>query len=125
MHTILVGLHRVGLVGFRDALAAAAASGLDDREAIVDSLVETLASENYIPDPGDEAFRIALWREFLRHRGQDFRAFFSEVAVTVRAGDRQEDQILRESHVPDSGEIRVAALQDRDSRAPYVVGMKQ
>jgi len=81
---ILVGLYRVGVVGLQDSLKRAAASGLTDREQVVDLLVQELAAKNYVPDRQVEAFRIALWREYLRHRGLDFRAFFSKVEITVR-----------------------------------------
>lgn len=89
--TILVGLHRVGIVGFKDALKQIDESGLTDREAIVDHLIETLAADNYIPDPQLEAFRTAIWREYLRHKGEDFSEFFSAVDVTVR-GDHDDER---------------------------------
>lgn len=88
---IMVDLYRVGLVGFKEALEKADASGLEDREAIVDLLVETLTGENYVPDGQMPAFRFALWREFLRFRGEDIREFFSDAEVTVR-GDEGDDR---------------------------------
>jgi len=87
---ILVGLHRVGVVGLRDALKLVEASGLDDREQLVDLMVGELAGDNYIPDGQVEAFRVALWRELLRHRGEDFSPFFEPVAVTVRGRPGEE-----------------------------------
>lgn len=81
---VLVGLHRVGMVGLHDALEAADASGLEGREALVDLVARELAANNYVPDGQAEAFRTAVWRELLRHRGQDCSAFFSPVEVTVR-----------------------------------------
>jgi len=80
---ILIGLDRIGIVGLSDALQAADASGLDDREALVDLMLEVLRPRNYIPDEQVELYRIALWRELLRHRGQDFRSLYSEIPVTV------------------------------------------
>jgi hypothetical protein len=80
---ILVGLHRVGLVGLRAALEKAAAAGLEDRDAIVDLLIETLAADNYVPDSQLVPFRLAMWREYLRHKGEDIRPFYSEIEVTV------------------------------------------
>lgn len=80
---VLIGLHRLGLVGLRDALDDAASSGLEDREALLDRIVGALASQNYIPDPASPALRRALWREYLRARGEDFREFFSEIDVTI------------------------------------------
>lgn len=90
---VLVGLHRVGIVGLYDAIGAAEASGLEDREAIVDFMLDSLAAKNYIPDRQSEAYRIALWREYLRHRGERFSDFFSAAPVTVRGApgpDRDE-----------------------------------
>ncbi len=87
---ILVGLHRVGVVGLRDALKLAEASGLDDREQLVDHMLGQLAGDNYIPDTQVETFRIALWRELLRHRGEDCSPFFSPLEVTVRGRPGEE-----------------------------------
>jgi hypothetical protein len=42
---ILIGLHRVGIVGLQDALEKADASGLRDREEVVSFLMETLGSQ--------------------------------------------------------------------------------
>jgi hypothetical protein len=88
---ILVGVNRVGIVGLREALAAAAGSGRTRREKIVDFLLEALAGENYIPANRMEDFRIALWREYLRSRNEDFSEFFSEIDVTV-AGEPGDDR---------------------------------
>jgi hypothetical protein len=81
---VLIGLHRVGLVGLRKAFQQAEASGLTDREAMIDFLLETLSADNYLPDPKFEPLRRALWREHLRYRGLDFSDFFAEVEVMVR-----------------------------------------
>jgi hypothetical protein len=81
---MMVGLHRVGVVGLRKALEQADASGLGSRDDIVDLMMELLAVDNYIPDRQKDEYRLALWREFLRYRGEEFRDFFSQVAVTVR-----------------------------------------
>jgi hypothetical protein len=80
---ILIGLDRIGIVGLFDALQAAETSGLEDREALVDVMLEVLRPRNYIPDEQVEHYRVALWRELLRHRGQDFRALYSEIPATV------------------------------------------
>jgi hypothetical protein len=87
---VMVGLYRVGLVGLRQALEAVEGEGLTDREAIVDRIIGELGRDNYLPDRQLEAFRPALWREYLRYRGEDFREFFSEVAVTVRGEPGEE-----------------------------------
>ena len=89
---ILVGLNRVGIVGLGDALKQIDAEGLTEREAIVDRLIETLSPDNYLPESQREAFRIALWREYLRFKGRDLRPFYSEIDVTVRSepGDERD-----------------------------------
>ena len=77
--SLLVGDHRVTLVGLRRALEEAASA-----EAAVTSLMTSLSRENYIPDGERESYRRALTREYLRHRGEDFGEFLSEIPVTVR-----------------------------------------
>jgi hypothetical protein len=81
--TILVGLHRVGLVGLRAALEKTDRAGLEERDAIVDRLIELLATDNYFPDSQLEPFRLAIWREYLRYKGEEIRPFYSEIEVTV------------------------------------------
>jgi hypothetical protein len=96
---ILVGVNRVGIVGLREALARVAESGLTGREEIVDALLEDLAGDNYIPAGRRDDFRIALWREYLRSRNEDFRAFFSEIDVTVAgAAGPDRDEFLDMLH---------------------------
>jgi hypothetical protein len=80
----MVGLHQVGVVGLQRALDAVDAAGLGDREPVVDLLMESLAADNYVPVRQLEEFRTAMWREYLRFKGEDFSEFFSEVTVTVR-----------------------------------------
>jgi hypothetical protein len=89
--TILVGLHAVGVIGLRDALKRANESGLTDADEIIDSILEMLSQENYVPDAQMRIYRQAIWREFLRSRNQDIREFYSEIDVTVRgeAGDQR------------------------------------
>jgi hypothetical protein len=90
---IMVGLHQVGVVGLRKALQQVDDSGVSDREAIVDRLIEILVTDNYIPDRTDDDFRMSIWREYLRHRGEDISPFFSRVAVSVRGepGERRDE----------------------------------
>lgn len=88
---VLVGLHRVGLVGLRQACAMAAAAEVTDRDEIVDLLLAELAADNYIPDAQDENYRTALWREYLRSVGEDFSEYFSELEITLR-GEPGEDR---------------------------------
>lgn len=80
---VLVGLHRVGIVGLRQACEKVAAGGLAGRQEIVDFLLSELGADNFIPVGQEEAFRTALWREYLRFVGVDFSEFFSEIEVTV------------------------------------------
>jgi hypothetical protein len=87
---VLVGLHRVGIVGLRNALEKADQSGLVDRKAILDLVIDILAVDNYIPEGQKDSFRTAIWREYLRYKGEDFSAFYSEVDVTVRAQPGEE-----------------------------------
>jgi len=91
---VLVGLDRVGIAGLRAAVKKAAESGLTEREAVVDFLLDALEPENYIPDRGDEAYRTALWREYLRFRGEEIRDTFSGVEVTIRGGAGEERDTL-------------------------------
>lgn len=82
----MIGLHRVGLVGLQQALKELEAKDLRNRNEVLAFLLERLAGENYLPDTETEAYEFALWREVLRHRGEDFSEFFSAVEVTV-SGD--------------------------------------
>lgn len=88
---VMVDLHRVGIVGLRQALSDLDAAQLDDEREAVDFLVERLAEDNYVPVSEMEAYRAALWREVLRHRGEDFSAFFPVVEATVY-GEEGEDR---------------------------------
>lgn len=87
---MMVGLHRVGVVGLRQALERADESGLGSRDEIVDLVMEVLAADNYVPEGQIDDYRVALWREFLRFRGEGFREFFSQVEVTVRGEPGEE-----------------------------------
>jgi hypothetical protein len=80
-----VGLHRVGVVGLRQALQALEEREIEDRAEAVEFLLGVLAEDNYVPQAMEEDYRVALWREVLRGRGQDFSAYYSPVEVTVRA----------------------------------------
>ena len=92
---VLVGLHRIGIAGLHGTLRKAGGSGLQDREELVNLIVDDLASKNYIADSQVPAFRTAVWREYLRFRGEDFSAFFSEIPVTVRgpAGEERDEMV--------------------------------
>lgn len=81
---ILIGLHRVGIVGLREALKKADESNLRGFDGIADCLIELLTEDNYIPASHNEAYRRAIYREFLRHRGQDMREYYSTIEVSIR-----------------------------------------
>jgi hypothetical protein len=93
---VLVGLSRVGLVGLRQAIERADASGLEEREALVELMMNMLAERNYISPASTEAYRLALWREYLRHHGEDLRHLYSPIEVTVRARPGEQIDRLRE-----------------------------
>lgn len=86
---ILIGLHRVGIVGLGKVFRQIDESGLTGREEITDRIIGLLTNDNYISDAQKEAYRTALWREFLRYQGRDISEYYSEVEVKVRgeAGD--------------------------------------
>lgn len=87
---IMVGLHRIGVVGLHEALRKAEEQGLEERDAVVDRVMEHLQGRNYIPHGLVEEYRTAVWREYLRNRGEDFREFYSEAPVTVRGEPGEE-----------------------------------
>lgn len=96
---ILVGLHRVGMVGLSEALRSVDTADPGRREEILDQLVDQLRAENFIPASELEPYRRAIWRELLRLHGQDLSDWFSEVEVMVHAepGDDRDrlEQLLR------------------------------
>jgi hypothetical protein len=87
---VLIGVNRVGIARLKEVLREAAESGLTAREEIVNLLVEKLSTDNYIPASQAEAFRIAVWREYLRHKNEDFSEFYSQIDVTVRGEPGEE-----------------------------------
>jgi hypothetical protein len=86
---VLVGLDRVGLAGLEQAFERADDSGLGEREGLVELMMEALSTRNYIPPESEGEYRKTVWREYLRHRGEDIRHLYSKVEVVVRgeAGD--------------------------------------
>ena len=105
---IRVGLDQIGVVGLHDALKKTDELDPDDREAVVDRMVEVLGPSNYIPDGQVEAYRTAFWREFLRHRGRDFSTWYSELSVTVRGapGDERDRFVALVTSVLSAHELR-------------------
>jgi hypothetical protein len=83
---ILVGLVRVGIVGLQEALQKVDDAGVREREAVVALMMKILRPENYIPQERIGAYETAFWREYLRRKGRDFSAHYSEIPVTVRGG---------------------------------------
>jgi hypothetical protein len=87
---VMVGLSRVGLSGLEQAIERAEGSGSEDRDEIVSLMMEALAAHNYISAASAEAYRLALWREFMRHRGEDIRHLYSEIDMVVRSEEGPE-----------------------------------
>jgi hypothetical protein len=110
---VLIGTHRIGLVGLRACLQLIDESGLEDREAIVDQMMEELSASNFIPDARTEEYRTAVWREYLRHRREDFSEFYSEIPVIIRGGtDENRDRLAR---------MTVAALAEHELRPSMTI----
>jgi len=87
-----VGLQKIGLVGWQEALHETTHAELASPETIIDSMIEKLTVKNYIPDSQNPELRKALWREYQRFLGNDISELFSEVQVTIRGfqGDKSE-----------------------------------
>ena len=88
---VLIGLDRVGLVGLEQAFEKADESGLKEPEELVALLMEALSGPNYIPGASENEYRKTVWREYLRHRGEDIRNLYPEIEVVVR-GEAGEDR---------------------------------
>jgi hypothetical protein len=119
---VLIGLQQVGVVGLREALKDADASGLTERKAIVDRITEALAPHNYIPASAVEPYRQAVWREFLRHRGEDFRHVYSEIDVVVRGVPGDERDRFVETLVSVFGDFELKpriAFAPPEAEGPY------
>ena len=82
---VLVGLDRVGLLDLQQVFETADKSGQTEREDLVTLMMEALSRRNFVPSTSQEAYRQALWREYLRHRGEDIRDFYSQIEVVVRS----------------------------------------
>lgn len=121
MSQVLVGLHRVGVVGLRQACEKVAAGGSAGREEIVNLLEAELAADNFIPEAQEETYRTALWREYLRFIGEDFSEFFSEIPVTIRGEPGQDRDHLAGlcASVLADFELRpVASFAEADEEGP-------
>jgi len=105
---ILVGLDHVGVVGLGEALREAERSGLAEREELVDLIFGLLAEDNYIHPKRVDAYRVALWREYLRRRGEDFSEFYSDLPVAIRGGSGEERDSL--------GRMITSALAEHELR---------
>ena len=93
---VLVGLRRIGIVGLRESLKGVDASGAAEREDVVDLMLGTLSQLNYIPSHVEDDYRKTLWREYMRHCGEDIRDLYSEIQVFVRGQHGDElDRFLR------------------------------
>jgi len=81
---IRIGLQEVGIIGLREAFQIVNGPDPDDRELALDVIMTQLARANFIPSSMASTYRRAIWREYLRHRDEDFSDFYSEVEVVVR-----------------------------------------
>ncbi|MGB6640224.1 MAG: hypothetical protein WBG67_05580 [Thermoanaerobaculia bacterium] len=81
---VLIGLQRIGLAGLWEVIKEAESSGLTDRETLLDRMMGALSELNFIPESSTEEYRRAVWREYLRRRGEDYWEFLSEIPVVVR-----------------------------------------
>ena len=82
---VRLGLSRIGIVGLRQALELADASGLQDRDDIVALMMDALAGSNYVSPASTEEYRRTLWREYLRYCGKDIRHLYAEIEMVVRS----------------------------------------
>jgi hypothetical protein len=93
---VLVGLRRIGIVGLRESLKGVEASSATEREEVIDLMLGTLSQLNYIPSHVEDDYRKTLWREYMRHCGEDIRDLYSEIQVVVRGQHGDElDRFLR------------------------------
>lgn len=89
---VLVGLERIGVIGLEEAFAVADEAEETEREDLVDRMIEVLARNNYVPAGAINQYRTAVWREYLRRRGEDIREFYSEIDVLVLAAPGAETE---------------------------------
>jgi len=83
--TVLLGLQRVGIVGLREAIDEVEQRQPADHHEATDQLLRILARRNHIPPGDDGAYRRAILREWLRHRGEPLDGCFAEIEVTVES----------------------------------------
>lgn len=125
---VLVGVHRVGIVGLRQACAKIADSGPDEPDAVMDALLAELRAGNYVGDEQLEDYRAALWREYLRFLGRDFSAHFSKIDVVIRgdAGEARDRLVeLCRAVLADfelRPEIELQPAVDDDPRPELLIG---
>ena len=81
---VLIGLQRIGLAGLWEVIKEAESSGLTDRDELLDHMMAALAELKDRPESSTEEDRRAVWREYLRSRGEDYSGFLSEIQVAVR-----------------------------------------
>jgi hypothetical protein len=120
---IRVGLDQVGIVGLQEALKATEGLDPEDRERVVDRMMEELGPRNYIPESQVDAYRTAFWREFQRHRGEDFSAWYSELPVAVRGvpGDERDRFVALVATVLAGHELRAVVTFADGGREPELV----
>jgi hypothetical protein len=120
---IRVGHNQIGIVGLHDALKKTDELDPDDREAIVDRMMEHLGPLNYIPDGQVGAYRTAFWRESQRHRGRDFSAWYSELPVTVggESGDERDRFVALVKEILAAHELKPVFTLAAGGRSPELV----
>lgn len=123
---VLVGLRRIGIVGLQESLKAAEKFGRTERDEVVDLMMGALSGLNYIPSHVEDEYRQALWREYMRHRGEDIRDLYSQIDVVVRGDPSPElDSLLRALRIAFAEhELKPAvklAAPDPEGRNPQVL----
>jgi hypothetical protein len=71
-------------VGLQESLKQVEKSGVTERDEVVEVMLSTLWEMNYIPSHVLDEYRDALWREYMRHNGEDIRDLYSIIDVAVR-----------------------------------------
>ena len=79
--TIRIGTTSIGLIGLDIAINEAAADNLSEAEAM-DVLYQAIKKKNYIPTTMEEEYKLALFREYVRH-------------VHGQSGEEEEGLVIR------------------------------
>jgi hypothetical protein len=71
---VRVGKNLIGLRGIPEIFQEMAARDWPSLEAAQEELLKRVAGQNYIPSSSREDYRLAVWREFRRFRGEPAEA---------------------------------------------------